>query len=386
MPMIYVSYGVPKSASTFTYVVTETVLRVAGYAPVTLSEAAKGGKSQLNYIDPISWSAIQRAVSEIGEKSAVIKTHGVPDKRLLEAIERGEVFASAVIRDPREIALSLLDHAKRSRSLGVGDFAEIETVTDTFKVLDDQINRLSRWMAIGKVLLLAYDEISFDTESAVQRIIDQLGISVAAANVISALPDRSKIEQFNKGVKKRYESEMPAETQQLFLERYSDVYRRYVGQESIGKVRNSGQCVTAASKSRASPTVAIGAAAGSASDMPTPAAAEKALAPQLVRALYRVLLFREPDPTGFDAYVQRIQAGRPIEAIMRQLLSSKEFAVKHKRFLETYVSSAPPARSQQDLATTTPSAAAISTTERGPTKQAPCSSAESPAPSPETKL
>ena len=77
--MIYISFGVPKSASTFTYIVTETVLRVAGDSPVALSETAKGGKSRFNYISEISWSAIERVMSEIGDQSVVIKTHGAPD-------------------------------------------------------------------------------------------------------------------------------------------------------------------------------------------------------------------------------------------------------------------------------------------------------------------
>lgn len=233
--MIYISYGVPKSASTFTYVVTEHVLRTAGLAPVELSEAAKGNKSRLNYVDPINGAALDRIRAELGDRSAVIKTHGAPDRHVLDAVEHGDVFASAVIRDPREIALSLLDHGRRSRNLGVGDFADFMTPTDTFSALDDQFARLSRWLQSGKVLLLTYDEIAFDTEFAVQRIIDQLGLPVAAAAVLSALPDRDKVEQFNKGVSQRFASEMSVETQRLFLDRYADLYRRYIDADiSVG--------------------------------------------------------------------------------------------------------------------------------------------------------
>jgi hypothetical protein len=355
--MIYVSYGVPKSASTFTYIVTETVLKAAGYALAALSETAKGGKSRLNYIDVVSWSAIERVMCEIGEKSAVIKTHGAPDKRLMEAIVRGEIFASAVIRDPREIALSLMDHAKRSRSLHILDFAKIETVSDTFRVLDDVIKRLAKWMESGRVLLLTYEEISFDTESAVRRIIDQVGVSIAPATVIAALPDQRKIEQFNKGVRKRYETEMPTETQQLFLERYSDFYRRYLGQEPLGKTHDSGQGAMSAPNSNAVPSLAIGVAVKEVPRVTTLPGVEDIL-PQLVRALYRVLLFREPDAIGLNAYVQRMQAGGPIEDIMRQFLKSQEFAGKHRRFLETYISFAPSEPSQQDQPKTAPTGAA----------------------------
>jgi hypothetical protein len=325
--MIYISYGVPKSASTFTYIVTQTVLQVAGYPTVQLPEHVKGVKSRLNYIAAMSWVAIERVKATIGDKSVVVKTHGAPDKRVLEAVARGELYASAVIRDPREIALSLLDHAGRSRSLGIPDFAEFESLTDTFKALDDQFGRrLGLWMQSDNVLLLTYDQIAFDTEAAVGRIIKQLGLSVDVSAVMAALPKRAEVEQFNKGAKKRYETEMPAETQAMFLERYADVYRLYLKHE-----RSTGS----APAPRASATAAAQLSESTCADLP-----EEELR-KLVRALYHVLLFREPDPGGLRAYVQRLQAGASIETVNRQILESQEFAQKRNRFLRTYIRGEP---------------------------------------------
>lgn len=75
---------------------------------------------------------------------------------------------------------------------------------------------------------------------------------------------------------------------------------------------------------------------------------------QFVRALYRVLLLREPDASGLKTYMQRVQEGRPIEEIMRQLLRSQEFSKKHARFQEAYLSRAPVERSQQVPTTNAP--------------------------------
>jgi hypothetical protein len=58
---------------------------------------------------------------------------------------------------------------------------------------------------------------------------------------------------------------------------------------------------------------------------------------QVVRACYRVLLLREPEPAGLTFYAEQIRGGRPIEAIMQQLLRSEEFARRHTKFLRTYV-------------------------------------------------
>jgi|GEM_PF-7116952 len=58
----------------------------------------------------------------------------------------------------------------------------------------------------------------------------------------------------------------------------------------------------------------------------------------VLKALYRVLLFREPDPIGFAAGIKGIRDGLPIEDAMRGMLRSKEFGGKRERFLRTYLS------------------------------------------------
>ena len=262
-PITYISYGMPKSASTFTYVVTEHVLKMAGHTLVGLSAKAKGGASRLNYFDPISWPAIERAKSEIGSNSVVIKTHGAPDKHILQAVSSGEILASAVIRDPRDTALALMDHARRSRSKGLKGFSSIETIADAMTCLDGEYTRFIRWIEARKVLLHTYDEICFDTESAVQRIIDQIGAKISAAEVVATLPKADKIEQFNKGQRNRFESEMTLETQKMFLDHYKNIYQRYlqVDREKAAPARNQNVIGAApvASATDATPAAPAGA-------------------------------------------------------------------------------------------------------------------------------
>jgi hypothetical protein len=85
--------------------------------------------------------------------------------------------------------------------------------------------------------------------------------------------------------------------------------------------------------------------------VPTPpAAAKDSLARELVRALYRVLLLREPDQRGIDGHVRRLEAGYPVEDVVRQFVRSKEFAAKYTWFLETHVSSLPSERPPHEAA------------------------------------
>jgi hypothetical protein len=86
------------------------------------------------------------------------------------------VFVS--YRDLRDVALSLLDHAARSRALQISDFAEFHTLADTIPMLKEQVHRFEAWVTLCKPLLIPYDEICFDTRSSISKIADSLGVFV----------------------------------------------------------------------------------------------------------------------------------------------------------------------------------------------------------------
>jgi len=60
-------------------------------------------------------------------------------------------------------------------------------------------------------------------------------------------------------------------------------------------------------------------------------------AENIVRALYHVLLLREPDPSGLDSAIRQRQSGKSLEDLMVWCLRSREFAENWRKFLRTYV-------------------------------------------------
>ena len=58
---------------------------------------------------------------------------------------------------------------------------------------------------------------------------------------------------------------------------------------------------------------------------------------ELARALYRVVLLRDPDPEGFATWLEFIRSGATLEDVMRAYFRSDEFARRHRDFIETYV-------------------------------------------------
>ena len=69
----------------------------------------------------------------------------------------------------------------------------------------------------------------------------------------------------------------------------------------------------------------------------TPSGNREVVVGEVVQALYRVLLLREPDPTGFESYTNEIGNGLTIENAMRRILRSREFAQKHAEFMRTHL-------------------------------------------------
>ena len=221
--MIYISYGVTKSASTFLYQLTEEVLRSAGRKPAVLSTAIKGRASPENYVDPINGAALNTVRAEVQQNDVVIKTHGAPDSLVLTEVNEGRILASAVIRDPREIALSIVDHGTRSRFLGIADFSQFTHPIDTLDTLKEQIVRFSRWTSSSRVLVFTYDQVCFNTADTIKQIATQIGVSVEPAVVEQHFADRTSIGQFNKGKRNRY-TELSEQDQSIFCHAFPELY------------------------------------------------------------------------------------------------------------------------------------------------------------------
>jgi hypothetical protein len=223
--MIYISYGVTKSASTFIYQLVEEIFRMSGRQPAKLSTTLKGRPHVENYVEPISGEILDRVRKEVRGQDVVIKTHGAPDNVILAQVASGHVLASAIIRDPREIALSMVDHGERARALGVKDFTDFTEPRLAIENLKRQIERFNRWTSCKAVLVFAYDQISFETTKAVQILAAQIGVDVNPEVVIAPFAaKKSKIGQFNKGQRNRY-LELPLEDQRAFETAFPQLYK-----------------------------------------------------------------------------------------------------------------------------------------------------------------
>ncbi|HLY46515.1 MAG TPA: glycosyl transferase family 90 [Stellaceae bacterium] len=232
MARLFISYGIPKSASTFAWQLIKRIALAGGLRVATLSLLSKGRQSPEDYIDPVTDENLQLIRADVGDAPVVIKTHGGPTAAAVRLVEEGEAVVFASYRDLRDVALSLLDHGARSRARGIADFAELRTLADTTPLLDDQIARLEQWRVSCAPLLIPYDEICFDTGITIERIAARLGVAVDAAAISAEFAaDKGAIGQLNKGEHRRFERELSAGDSAMIVQRFHAYYQRYLPDE-----------------------------------------------------------------------------------------------------------------------------------------------------------
>lgn len=221
---LIMSYGMPKSASTFAWMLLKAVARNSGGTVVTLSAAAKGNNSKEDYVLDLEGDRADRIAQEVGARCVVIKTHSGVRKFTGYRKRFANSFVFVQHRDPREIALSLIDHGARARKLGIPDFAQCVDFESTYPFIDDAMQCLRGWIRRPNSIAISYDDLCFETDQVIRRICAHLGTNADADRVLAAFSDKSQIIQFNKGVKARWKDEMPPAASDAFLRRYRQYY------------------------------------------------------------------------------------------------------------------------------------------------------------------
>ncbi|NNU80507.1 hypothetical protein HMH01_08645 [Halovulum dunhuangense] len=221
-PFIFFSYGLTKSGSTLAFQLARAALERAGFpqpVPVVPGLVVSRSINAIEHVSEAQAEALLDAVRRLGHP-VVLKTHTRPDPAVARLIEAGHARAHAILRDPRDVALSMLDHGRRSRANGKPAFSEIGTLADAVAGIDNQLVTAAAWMALPGVRRLTYDRLAFDTGAAAADILDHLGLAGDPRTIATEVLE-SCFTQFNKGVRDRHLEEMDAATSASLAARYA---------------------------------------------------------------------------------------------------------------------------------------------------------------------
>lgn len=224
-PLIYFSYGMTKTGSTLAYHLVSEALIWGGQNAPRPPDHLLGPNKRINFVQHISENQAEGLLdfAQTTGHPVVLKTHTRPNPIVVKMLQDGRAIAHACYRDPRDMALSMLDHGVRARANRKPAFAEIETMEDAKTSIRNQCDSLTAWLRLPNVMPLNYEEIAFDMYNTVVKIQSQLDLDGDPDDAVAAALD-GRFTQKNKGLSKRHQKEMTKSDSQSFKEEFAPFF------------------------------------------------------------------------------------------------------------------------------------------------------------------
>jgi hypothetical protein len=227
-PKLYVCYGMPKSGSTLAFELTRTMLEMAGESQQKISTPTIHSDTQINFVkvlDKPTLISLQQA-SATRSGPCAVKTHSRLLPVAANQLRSGNLIGQAICRDPRDIALSMLDAAREGRAWGTGPDGPFRNVEQTIPRIRAQVNNFLAWASCDNILILHYEQVAFDTNAAAARIAAQLGIEVNLPEAIDkAINER--FTQKNRATPQRWKNEMQPDDASRLATEFADFIETY---------------------------------------------------------------------------------------------------------------------------------------------------------------
>ncbi len=210
-PLLYISYGMAKSGSTLGFALVSAVLEEAGIPQADLDLRDESISDQARFVEVIRPAELKalRGIAEMRAAAPIaIKTHCGLWDCVAKGLDEGWIMGHAICRDPRDIALSMMDASRDNRAWGRRDGQPLRHIEDALDYVRAHAEKFQKWAAHPAILPLSYEPLAFDTETAAARIAEQLGLEVDAKRVAKIA--RAGDTNLNKGLFRRHERELSA--------------------------------------------------------------------------------------------------------------------------------------------------------------------------------
>lgn len=208
-PLLYISYGMAKSGSTLGFSLVSAVLEEAGIAQADLDLREDGISDQARFVEvirPAELKALRRLAEQREAPPIAIKTHCGLWNCVAAGLDEGWIIGHAVCRDPRDIALSMMDASRENRAWGRRDGQPLRHIEDALDYVRAHVEKFEKWAAHPAMLAISYEPLAFDTEAVAAGIADQLGLDVDAKRC--AKMAKAGDTNLNKGKFRRHEREL----------------------------------------------------------------------------------------------------------------------------------------------------------------------------------
>ena len=233
--MFIISAGLQKSGSAWIYQITDDLLQKTGHTPARELKVRYGLEGVLKRHNCVIPQLTPKALALFDklaqrEGAFVVKTHSSPPALLGEMMAQPKGPKSTLIyRDPRDVAISALEHGQRQRNLGHDHlpFAQIRTLPEALFACRHWLRHVYLpWANLRGGFCVAYEMLLEDTlnvtrslahylevdasDDLIQSVIDPL----QAAEIKPGSAEASRL-HLNKAKAHRYRALMTEEEQAL---------------------------------------------------------------------------------------------------------------------------------------------------------------------------
>ena len=214
--MIFISNGMPKSASSFSFLLCNEVASIR--TPRHLFKRSLPEHLQPMYVHDIT-EILDELVEAVPQQQVyVLKTHTPFNEKIRQHLENGTAMASYSYRDPYDIVMALFDAGKSEREKPDPAerreaFASIFTIEDALKHIPGNIKNARAWLEqVDK--LPGVSKVPFETlrkypSWVVEEYARLFGVRLNADAVVNKfLSNKKLIWEYNKGQSGRGHSEI----------------------------------------------------------------------------------------------------------------------------------------------------------------------------------
>jgi len=224
--MILLSYGMPKSASTFCYQVENEMLCQVGHIRKEICETYLPVEFHPAFLEFNNNEIIPMSERIPDDKILIVKTHTLLRDPIDRLLKSGKLKATATFRDPRDAAISLLNSGEKDRKQNVKrSFSDLFTIDQAIQILKNYEEILTPWLKHPNVLKLSYNLLSSNPGEAAIRIRDYLQIDADVTPVVEKFSGNlgEKVWEFNVGKAGRYKEYMNDKQIQEYSTHFRDL-------------------------------------------------------------------------------------------------------------------------------------------------------------------
>ena len=233
--MIVISCGMPKSASSFVYLLTHEIVNTVSPRHLLKHDLPK--HLQEHYLGDVSNNLDTLLAHIPSDQFYAIKTHQQIDHHIIKLLHENKVTGTITYRDPYDVLVSMLDVGKKERLKPKEEqrqeFAVFETIENVLDEIPNYIYGCSSWLAEAdnspNILKFSYEMIKNNPRDVVEKIASSLGIEVDPHKILDKyLQDKSLIWEYNQGKSGRGYREITVPKEHPSVKLMDDFKRQYL--------------------------------------------------------------------------------------------------------------------------------------------------------------